>query len=253
MWMALQPEAPDARTSADAVDPRLDRRQRGLQLDPESAEHHDARRERCIGEAELLPDQVLVPGELVAKVVEGSTKLLARLLDALLIALRIRPAELGQQHRGGRDERVVAVVLEHPHPGPPLRVLGHQTGERILVFQILVDDRGIVDNLVPIDPDPDFAIRVQAQEFRELLLLLAQIDEDLLVLEVLLREHDTDLLAERTIGIIVQLQHLSRPLLPPPPPTSTRTTASRNDGNANGKGRPWQYLSRSKVATFRSF
>src|SRR5439155_23662621 len=51
--------------------------------------------------------------------------------------------------------------------------------------------------------------------------LLAQVDENLLVLQVLLRQHDAHFLAERTVGIIVQFQHLARRLLAPPPPAAT--------------------------------
>ena len=50
-----------------------------------------------------------------------------------------------------------------------------------------------------------------------LLLLLAQVDEDLLVLEVLLGQDHPHLLAERAVGIVVELQHRARLLRTPPP------------------------------------
>src|SRR5689334_5062663 len=194
----LQPETADARTGPDAIDPGLDRRERRLELHAEATEHHDARRKRRVRERELLSDQVLVAGEPIAEEVESPAQLLARLVDALRIALRVGLAKLREQHRRRRDERVVAVVLEHPHPGTALRVVRHESRQRILVFQVLVDDRRVVDDLVLVDQHRHLPVRVQAEEIRQLLLLLTQVDEDLLVLEILLGQYDADLLAEWT-------------------------------------------------------
>src|SRR5437867_7727389 len=93
-----EPEATDARSGPDAVDPRLHGAQPGLELDPQPAEHHDARCEGRIGKRELASDQELLPGEVIAQVVEAAAQLLARLLDTLRIALRVRLAELSEQH-----------------------------------------------------------------------------------------------------------------------------------------------------------
>src|SRR5262249_23732339 len=147
-WGApLKTESADARSGANAVDPGLHRRKSGFELDAEAAEDHDARRERRIGEREFLADEIFMSGELVAQIIEATPELFARLVDALLIALGIGFAQLREQHRRRRDERVVAVILEHPHRGTSLRVLGHQPGERILVLEVLVDDCGVVDYL----------------------------------------------------------------------------------------------------------
>src|SRR5262249_4170647 len=116
----LETEAPDARSGANAVDPRLHRRECRLELDSEASEHHDAGRECRVGERDPLADEILVPTEAVAQEVEAAAELLARLVDALHVPLRVGLAELREQHRRRRDEGVVAVVLEDPHPGTAL-------------------------------------------------------------------------------------------------------------------------------------
>src|SRR5262249_12870422 len=88
----LETEAPDARAGANAVDPCLHRRECRLELDAEASEHHDSGREGRVGERELLADEVLVPTEAVAQEVETATELLACLVDALHVPLRVRLA-----------------------------------------------------------------------------------------------------------------------------------------------------------------
>src|SRR5262249_43267902 len=105
-------EAAHAGTGADAIEPCLDGRQCGLELESQASEHHHTRRERCIGQRELWPDQVLAAVQLVAQEVQAAPELLARLLDTLRIALRLGLAKLREKHCRRRDERVVAVVLE---------------------------------------------------------------------------------------------------------------------------------------------
>src|SRR5262249_39496589 len=143
----LEPQAAHAGSRADAIEPRLDWRQCGLELEAEAAEHHHARREGGIGERELGTHQVLAAVELVAKEVKAAAELLASLLDALRITLSLRLAQLREKHRRRRDERVVAVVLEETDLGARLRILRHQPGKRVFVLQILVDDGRVVDHL----------------------------------------------------------------------------------------------------------
>src|SRR5207244_7309828 len=83
--LRLQPETPHARPRADALDPRLDWRQGRLELDAEAPEHHDARREGCVRERELLAYQVLVATQGIAQEVEAPAQLFPRLLDPLLV------------------------------------------------------------------------------------------------------------------------------------------------------------------------
>src|SRR5581483_7316494 len=177
-------------------------------------EHHDARRERGVREGELAADEELVPVEVVAQMIERPAELLPGLVDALRVTIALGLANLREQRRGRGNERVVAVVLEHADARATLRILGKQPRQGILVLQVLVDDRRVVDDLVLVDEDRNLAVRVQAQELRRLLLLPAQIDEDLLVLQIFFRQNDPYLLAKRAVRVVVQFQH-GRTSVPP--------------------------------------
>ena len=130
----LETQATHARTRTQPFDPRLHRRERGLQLEPESTEHHDARREGRVGEGKLAADEEVLAVQLVTQVVERAAQLVAGLLHTLPIALRFDLADLREQCRGRRDERIVAVVFEDACTRAPLRILGQQVRQRIFVF-----------------------------------------------------------------------------------------------------------------------
>ena len=53
------------------------------------------------------------------------------------------------------------------------RVLGRQPRQRILILQVLVDDRRVVNDFILVGQDRDLAVRIHSEEFRGLLLLLA--------------------------------------------------------------------------------
>ena len=59
----LQPECPNARPGADALDPRLHIAESRLELHAEPSDHHDTGREGRVGERELLADEVLLAAE----------------------------------------------------------------------------------------------------------------------------------------------------------------------------------------------
>src|SRR4030095_666937 len=128
------------------------------------------------------------------------------------------------------------VVLEQTDAGAAAGILWHETRDRVLVLQVLVDDGGLVHHLVLVDQDRDFAVGIQAQEIRRLLLLLAQVDEDLLVLEILLRQNHAHLLAEGAIWVVIERQHSLWASLP----ASTPPPQHLENWHGTGKARPWQ-------------
>ena len=132
--------------------------------------------------------------ETVTQEIETPPQPLADLLDLRDVALGIRLAELHQELRRVRDELVVAVVFEPPDLGAGLRVLRHQPGRGVFVLQVLVDDGRVADDLVLVDQHRDLAQRVQPEELRGALLLLAQVDERRLVLELFLGQDNPYLL-----------------------------------------------------------
>src|SRR5215475_1068898 len=101
---SLEPETANAGARPDTLEPRLHGRERRLELEPESSEHHHSGREGGIGDGERVPDEVLLSVQAVAQIVETATQLLARLFDPLRIALALALAQLGEQHGGRRDE-----------------------------------------------------------------------------------------------------------------------------------------------------
>src|SRR5436190_20522726 len=64
-------ESAHARACANAIHPRLHRRERGLEFEPEPAEHQHARCPRGVGEGEVLADDVLTAVETVPEQVES--------------------------------------------------------------------------------------------------------------------------------------------------------------------------------------
>src|SRR5262249_24403157 len=100
----LQAEAPHARAGPDPIDPGLHGRERRLELDTERSQHHDARRERGVGEGELAPAEEVLSTEPVTEEVESTPQLLARLIHTLWIPFCLRLAHLCQEHRRRRNE-----------------------------------------------------------------------------------------------------------------------------------------------------
>src|SRR6266851_7966420 len=103
------------------------------------------RDKRDVGKAELSGKE-LAPLQFVVEILEMLEHLALALGDLLAAALVLRFAQFREDLVVRRGEIRVAVILERARPRLRLRVFWQQRLLRILVLEILADDRRVVDN-----------------------------------------------------------------------------------------------------------
>src|SRR2546429_6957026 len=80
---------------------------------------------------------------------------------------------------------------------------------RVLVLEVLVDRRGIVDHDLFVDEDRNLAERIQLEKLRPLLFAATKVDVDELVRKLLLGKHDSYLLAEGALRVVIELHRFN--------------------------------------------
>jgi hypothetical protein len=93
---------------------------------------------------------VLSPLHLSIQIFEIRSKLRSRLFDFVVVG----------DITGGALHAGVAVVDPNSYVRPGQWVFGHQRRFGILFFQVLVDNRGLVNNRITIDQNRNFAVRI---------------------------------------------------------------------------------------------
>jgi hypothetical protein len=102
---------------------------------------------------------------------------------------------------------IVAEILHQPRARAAVRVFRHEWRVGVFVFEIFVDDRGIVNDEAFVVERRHLTERMNFQIFRSFLLFFGEIDGDALELESFLDEGDTHFARVGRCRRVVKLDH----------------------------------------------